>query len=241
MGLCRLEAQQLLAPRSGRQKGGSAAAARQRRCRRMVGEGAYRKAVKAVSGQPAQLTAADEARFAADLLQASVRSDALCAIAPTATPPASRPFRGDGEDHPLKGVRYAALTAPGPSGTRPEHAKELLSCRSRRAGNRLCRAMLETQRKIREGDLIPSAAWLKRIFLRKPNSDTPRPIRMGEFLRGATAKRVQRQAAPKLRRACRSYHQWGVEMPGRWGGSCALARHCRGARHGRGHRACRGL
>ena len=77
--------------------------------------------------------------------------------------------------------------------------------------------MLALQRKIRRGTLISEARWLKRtrlVFLQKPGSPMPRPIRMGEFLRGATAKRVQRQAAPRLRRICRTYHQWGVEMPG---------------------------
>ena len=77
--------------------------------------------------------------------------------------------------------------------------------------------MLALQRKIRRGTLISEARWLIRtrlVFLQKPGSPTPRPIRMGEFLRGATAKRVQRQAAPRLRRICRTYHQWGVEMPG---------------------------
>ena len=33
-------------------------------------------------------------------------------------------FSCEHDDHPLKGVRNAALTFPGPTGTRPEHAKE---------------------------------------------------------------------------------------------------------------------
>lgn len=41
-----------------------------------------------------------------------------------------------------------------------------------------------------------------------------RPIRIREFLRGSTAKRLQRQSAPRLRKACQTYHQWRVEVLG---------------------------
>ena len=194
----------------------------------MVQEGAYSKAVKTAGGEPATLTSAEQARWAGVLLPPTVRADALyvpsgdadvemAAPATGRAPPTNSTASQRGEDHPLKGVRYAALTSPGPTGTRPEHAQELLHCRTRRVANRLGRAMLGTQNKIAAGNLIPEATWIKRtrlIFLQKPGSDTPRPVRMGEFLRGCMAKRMQRQAAPRLRRTCRSYHQWGVEMPG---------------------------
>ena len=83
--------------------------------------------------------------------------------------------------------------------------------------NRLCRAMSAVQRKIKAGALIEEAKWIKRtrlVFLEKKGSTKPRPVRIGEFLRSTVAKRMQRQAAPRLRRTFRNYHQWGVAMPG---------------------------
>jgi hypothetical protein len=193
----------------------------------MVKEAAYRKAVQSVSGTPAQLTPVQEARFAARLLPQSTRADALSArpaAASEQSQPQLQPAQAspggsavEQDEHPLSGVRFAALTAPGPTGTRAEHAKELLSCHNRRMANRLCRAMAGVQRKIRDGDLIAEAGWIKStrlVLLAKKGSATPRPVRVGEFLRGAVAKRLQRQAAPRLRRTLRSYHQWGVAMPG---------------------------
>ncbi len=56
----------------------------------------------------------------------------------------------------------------------------------------MARAMLRVQEKARKGDLIPEAEWLKRtrlIFLKKKGSKTPRPVRMGEFLRGSMTKK----------------------------------------------------
>ena len=53
----------------------------------------------------------------------------------------------DDKDHPLKGVRYAALTAPGPTGLRAEHLKDLILCRDKRIGNKLTKALLEMQNK----------------------------------------------------------------------------------------------
>ena len=215
--LARIEAQQLLSkPRRQRRQGAhgeSAVAARKRRAKRMAKEGAYRKAVKTVVGAPASLTPRQEAFFAAQLLPQAERGDALCSR-PEAQP--DDPPRGE-EEHPLKGVRFASLTAPGPSGERPEHAKELLSCHSRQVANRLCRAMGALQRKIKAGALIEEARWIKRsrlVFLEKKGSVKPRPIRVGEFLRSTVAKRLQRQAAPRLRKTFRAYHQWGVAMPG---------------------------
>ena len=69
------------------------------------------------------------------------------------------------DDHPLKGVSTKSLAAPGPLGTRPEHATLCFACDSNQAANRLARAMLATEKKIQQGDLIPEAEWVKRAGL----------------------------------------------------------------------------
>ena len=224
----------------------TAAAASKRRAKRMTREGAYSKALKTASGTPASLSAVEESRLAAQLLPPSARADALVVVSmeveeqhqqeqsqreggegenagervSSRQPLLGMSFTGRADEHvehPLKGVRFAAMTGPGPTGTRAEHAKELLAGRSRRVCNRLCRAMAAVQHKIKCGQLIEEARWIKRtrlVLIEKKNSRTPRPIRVGEFLRASTCKRLQRQAAPRLRRAFRTYHQWGVSMPG---------------------------
>eukprot|EP00959_Pyramimonas_sp_CCMP1952_P386193 8093952-Pyramimonas_sp.AAC.1 len=77
--------------------------------------------------------------------------------------------------------------------------------------------MLRFQDASRDGRLGTEARWLTRtrlVFLKKKGSDKPRPVRVGEFLRAAMAKKVQKRAAPKLRAAFAASRQWGVEMPG---------------------------
>eukprot|EP00973_Karenia_brevis_P040378 5579598-Karenia_brevis.AAC.1 len=46
------------------------------------------------------------------------------------------------DDQPLKDTKFACLTAPGPTGTRAEHAKECMGIKQRPLANRLARAML---------------------------------------------------------------------------------------------------
>ena len=53
----------------------------------------------------------------------------------------------------MKGVRFDALTAPGPSGTRPEHAKEAFGIRQKPMAARLARAMSRVQHMITSGEV----------------------------------------------------------------------------------------
>eukprot|EP00973_Karenia_brevis_P034108 4705367-Karenia_brevis.AAC.1 len=74
-------------------------------------------------------------------------------------------------EHPLRGVRFSALTAPGPSGTRPEHAADCFLTRKRRVVNRLRRAMLRVQKQAEQAELSIHARWLLRtrlVYLEKP-------------------------------------------------------------------------
>ena len=77
--------------------------------------------------------------------------------------------------------------------------------------------MLRVQIVAKEGRLRPHARWLTRtkmMYLKKKGSVKPRPVRIGEFLRAATAKKVQRRAAPSLRKVFMRLWHWGIEMSG---------------------------
>ena len=107
----------------------------------MVAEGAYRKSLNSLTGEVATFTPTEEKRWAHQLLPRSNAPGQALA------PPRERPAAGaapqgpnlraaatpgnDEDKHPLKGVCYSALTGPGPSGMRPEHAKEMVGIRQR--------------------------------------------------------------------------------------------------------------
>ncbi len=65
----------------------------------------------------------------------------------------------------MKGVKYAAMTALGPSGTRPEHANEALGIRQKAIARRLAHAMLKVQNLASEGRLPEEARWLTKTRL----------------------------------------------------------------------------
>ena len=111
------------------------------------------------------LTAAEERRIAAALIPRSRQPGSALAVRPApldvdgagptdnglltaSAVDGTDPLR---DDHPLKGVRFANLTAPGPTGTRAEHARECLGIKQRPIANRLARAMLRVQTAARNG------------------------------------------------------------------------------------------
>ena len=102
-----------------------------RRALQLAKHGAYRKAVTAVTTSVADLTPEQEKDHAAALLPVSRMLEALAGDETSNPTPAVdaqdiNDERSDGGS-PLRGVRFSALTAPGPSGMRPEHAREMLS------------------------------------------------------------------------------------------------------------------
>ena len=114
-------------------------------------------------------------------------------------------------DRPFSGLHYAALTAPGPTGTRPEHITDLLNVPRRVHANKIHAALSALFCRISAGTLPPAARWLTRtrLWQRKKNGK-PRPIKMGEFLRSAYAKRLVNLAQVHLRTKTLHMHQWGV-------------------------------
>ena len=143
----------------------------------MAKDGAYSKAVSAVTSEMADLTAEQQAAWATELLPRSLRPEqALFRAANTPTeadvtmgthhtpPEQDVTMRTDDEQHAraddtrqnaqarghsgrrtfkhaLHCVKFAALSAAGPSGARPEYLKEMLSIRQRSIANKLYKAI----------------------------------------------------------------------------------------------------
>ena len=119
-------------------------------------------------------------------------------------------------ESPLKGIRFGPMTAPGPSGRRDEHIRELLSIRRRSVANRLLRLIGEAVKRGLEGSLPPAARWILgsgMTFLEKPGKDAPRPIRAGEWLREVIGKSLLLRHKAVLAKLMVELHQYGVAMP----------------------------
>jgi hypothetical protein len=188
-------------------------AARKSRARKQVLEGAYRKAIGTLTSKVAELSPAENKRWATELHpSAADRGGSLSgndmAVEEDANLAESQ--CQSNADHPLAGVRFAALKAPGPSGTRPEHLSELLGIHRRRVANRLLRSLGMLLDVISEGGLSEEGRWIARsrtIFIEKKTGADPRPIKIGEVLRAASAKRLLRRLSPRLRQTFISMHQ----------------------------------
>ena len=115
------------------------------------------------------------------------------------------------------GVRFPSLSVAWASGSRPEHLCEALMAKRRSVTNRLLRAVADLSQAGGAGKLPTSARWLldsRLVFLRKPGSDTPRPIRVGEFWRRVIAKRLAHDQRDKWLRLLLSHRHCGVGLPG---------------------------
>ena len=165
------------------------------------------------------------AAAAADALPAGAADAAAGAAAPAAPAApvpgapleAPAPAEQPGGHAPLAGVRFRACSAPGPSGARPEHLRELVACRDRRASARLQRAVGLLCDQAAAGALCEGARWLlesRLVFLRKKRGPAPRPIRIGELWRRVIAKRLLHVHRDAVQAACRAARQFGVGEPG---------------------------
>jgi hypothetical protein len=119
-----------------------------------------------------------------------------------------------------EGVRFGALSAPGPSGLRPEHLHAFATCRRSRSRHNYDQAMRLFVSTAIRGALPPAAWWITSsslTFTRKkgagPN-DAPRPLRVGEVLRRCVAKRVAAAEKVAMRRLFVKRRQFGVACPG---------------------------
>ena len=224
--LQRAEEQFLLKRRSGKRHktgGPPDPSARGDRARRTAAIGAYRKATTGLVSSMLSFNEQEDVRWAQELLPTSnLGPSAHCD--PHLAPPPALPEST--WDRPFSGLHYAALTAPGPTGTRPEHITDLLNVPRMVHANKIHAALSALFCRISAGTLPPAARWLTRTRLcwqRKKNGK-PRPIKMGEFLRSAYAKRLVNLAQVHLRTKTLHMHQWGVNLPG----ACEALCHWRG-------------
>lgn len=119
----------------------------------------------------------------------------------------------------LSGVRFGALSAAGPSGMRPEHLDSALLTSRRSVTARLLRALAALVSAAERGSLPASAHWITQsrlVYLRKPSSDTPRPIRVGEVWRRIIGKRLVMNNKKALQALFLKARQCGVSVPGGW-------------------------
>ena len=209
--LRRIEGQQRPAagrPGAGRPRG--------ERARAMAKSGAYRKAVQSLLTASAELTAAEQQRWASELLPdtESAAPNPVRAAAPNNDPGVT-----DTQElpRPRDGVHFARLSGPGPSGMRPEHLRDMLGCNWRRAVNRLIRALHATEVLAAAGALPACWRWMlgsRLVFIAKKNGRKPRPIRAGEVWRRTVAKHMLHQHNTKVRQWMVAAHQYGVAIPG---------------------------
>ena len=224
--LQRAEEQFLLNRKAGKRRktnGPSDPSERGDRARRTAAVGAYRKATTGLVSSMLSFPEEEDKRWAQELLPISELGSAAHSDPHLAPPPA---LPESTWDRPFSGLHYAALTAPGPTGTRPEHITDLLNVPRRIHANKIHAALSELFRRISAGSLPPAARWLTRTRLcwqRKKNGK-PRPIKMGEFLRSAYAKRLVNLSQVHLRTKTLRMHQWGVNLPG----ACEALCHWRG-------------
>ena len=92
------------------------------RAKRLAAEGAYSKSLGVLTTQLADPTPEQQRHYATRLLPPSQRGEAW-----KATPTADSDPANTEQQHQLRGVRFKAMTAFGPTGTRPEHAQEALN------------------------------------------------------------------------------------------------------------------
>ena len=178
-------------------------------------DGACSRAIAGLTTEVASLAPADQRAWAATLLPDSQRGRRALSN-PAA---ASAEAEGDEQERrgPMQGVRFAALSAPGPSGMRPEHLQEALGVRRRHVCGPLNSALRCLHRAAAAGALPAASRWIlesKLCFLKKKSGPAPRPIRVGEVLRRVVAKRFafdERGAAGKL---FMQHRQFGAGIPG---------------------------
>ena len=185
---------------------------RARRARALVSEGAYSKGAASLHTEVAELDEHRQLEWGEKLLPTSTRPAVARAVASEA-PESEESPRG----YVLAGVHFRAMSAPGPSGARPEHLREFVAVRDRRIASRLIRAISTFVDVASTGQLCPDARWIlnsRLVFLKKKNTETPRPIRVGELWRRVVAKRMVEVNKTTIKEVCFEARQFGVAVAG---------------------------
>ena len=191
----------------------SSSGARGRRAKYLVLEGARSKAITSLTSELVSLSAEEETQFADLLLPRSSRPD----TALSSPLPISEPDENHEIKYSLKGIHFKALSAPGPSGARPEHMRELLATRNKRVSQKLIQSIGRLVDVATKGELPDGARFLldsRLVFLRKKRGKKPRPIRVGELWRRVVAKRLMHEHRGDVAALCKKARQYGVGFPG---------------------------
>ena len=199
--------------------------------RRLARAGAYSKAAAAATSDMARLSPEEDAAWAARLLPTSAHpGEALCPH-PERDEGIEEGFDATARVHAvgdeLRKVRFGPLSAPGPSGRRPEHLREMAGAKRHRAGKRWQRALAKFSIAAVEGRLDEEARWLldsRLAWMAKRGSTVPRPVRIGETLRRLVSKWNCTRHAPAIRRKLLEGRQVGVGVPGACEGLIHAAR-----------------
>ena len=104
----------------------------------------------------------------------------------------------------MKGVKFARMTGPGPSGFRAERLAAMLNCKRRRAVNRQLRAIGDAENLAANGTLPPAGwCWImdsRLVYIAKKTGSIPRPIRVGEIWKRLISKHLLHRHEAKVRR-----------------------------------------
>jgi len=203
-------------------RNGEAARNKALRAKKLAAEGAYRKGVQGLTSSTAELTAEEQTNWANKLLPNTSRVERALSQgqgsgeeADAARPAASTNTGSTGKA--LDGVRFAALSASGPSGMRPEHLKDALFSRVRGAASRLRTAIAELHAVAAAGELAHCTRWLldsRLIFLKKKTGPAPRPVRISGVWRKIVCKKPVHETRVEAQKLVLSLRQFGVAVPG---------------------------
>jgi len=196
---------------------GGAARLRARRARTLAREGAYRKAVVSLTSAVAEFDPEEQRRWAARLLPSSERPE-TASVAASATDPAEpgRVGAASAGAKAFEGVHFAPLSAPGPSGARPEHIRDAMAARPRHFSSQVAGAVAELHAAAAAGGLPECARWMlesRLVFLRKKTGPAPRPVRVGELWRRIIAKRLVHSTRAEAQALLLRFRQFGVAIP----------------------------
>ena len=162
-----------------------------RRARILVQEGVLSKAAKCLTSAPADLTLEQQKDWAEKLLPRSADGDRALDGSTIIIPDGVQEGNDSNRRPVMKGIRFSVLSAPGPSGARPEYLKEALHTPRRQVVSQLLTSLSVVVDAATNGTLPDAARWIldsRLVYLQKKNSLVPRPIRIGELLRRVIGK-----------------------------------------------------
>ena len=198
-----------------RRKGGSVGRQRASRAKALARAGAYRRAVVSLTSEVADLSDVDQRQWAAQLLPCSSRPvEALAGAAYSSDDEVAGEVAAGSALH---GVRFGALSAAGPTGARPEHVRDAMTCKPRAASTQLARAISLLHQTAMAGQLSDQTRWLldsRLVFLKKKVGLAPRPVRVGELWRRIVAKKAAHGVRDGMKASLLNHRQFGVAVGG---------------------------